>query len=164
MTLTDKQLEDRINEGIKQAMTQLKTNGNGRITMPRTLWEFLWQGAQTFGVPAAAFGVILLIVYQTFPAWIEANIATQVSLTKNLDEQSDNLNQLSVTLDDVARYSRETEVFRKQVTNEHKTMEAEVEACKVCGLKLVEEHKQRQGEHKAIVNTLQTISEELKKQ
>ena len=156
-------MEKLVEKTVTDTIAKLR-NGNGRNGVPKTVWEFLWQGAQTFGVPAVAFGVILLIVYQTFPAWIEANIATQVSLTKNLDVQSDNLKQLSVTLDDVARYSRETEVFRKQVTNEHKTMEADIDNVNQCTAKLSEGQVRQQTEHMAIVNTLKEICDELKKQ
>ena len=157
-------MEKLVEKTVADTLSRLKNgNGNGRY-MPKTLWEFLWQGAQTFGIPAVAFGVVLLIIYQTFPAWIQANIETQVSLTKNLDVQSDNLKQLSNTLDDVARYSRETEVFRKQVVVEHKTMAADIDSVKQCTTKLEEGQARQQTEHLAIVETLKKICDELKKQ
>jgi len=77
-------------EGFKQS------NGNGT---PKNITELLWKGAMSFGVPTIVLGVVVAIVYQTAPKYIESNITTQKSLTTNLEKQTENLEQQTENLD-----------------------------------------------------------------
>ena len=89
--------EDHLATVVATAVAQsIKTNGNG---VPKNWTELVWKSAMSFGVPTLVLGVIVLIVYQTAPAYIESNIATQKSLTNNLDKQTENLDKQTINLD-----------------------------------------------------------------
>jgi len=164
-TLTPDEIKTLVAEAVDDAMAKSSiTISNGRNTAtPKTFVEFLWQAAQTFGVPAAAFGVILLIIYQTFPAWVQASIETQNSLSRNLDLQTENIKSLGVTLDALQVYATETAKFRKDVEIEHKTMGAEMHEIKLVTDTLLQEQARQRDEHKAIVDTLKLLCEQLQK-
>jgi len=163
------EIEKLVTQAVSDAMIKIR-NGDAKFGTPKTLYEFMWQAAQTFGVPIAAFLVILFIAYQTIPNWVNANIETQKSLTKNLDSQTDKLGTVGTQLknvgdqlEDVAKYSRETEAFRVVVSTEHKAMIADVAEIKQCTVKASEDRKQQMTEHKAMIQTLETLCEEIKK-
>lgn len=159
---TNKEIKDQVVDAIDAAMGKYKPNGTNGRAMPKTIYEFLWQGAQTFGIPSIAFGVILVIVYQTFPAWVNANIETQTSLSKNLNRQTDNLVSLGNTLENLQSYGRETEVFRKEVAVEHDEMAKELHAVKMATDTICIEQTRQREEHRAIVETLKQLCDTLK--
>ena len=157
---TQKELKDEVAQAVENAMRKY----SDKFTMPRTIYEFIWQGAQTFGIPAVAFGVVLLIVYQTFPAWVSANIETQNSLTTNLAIQTENLISLGSTLDNLQEFGPVAVAeFRKDVQEEHRKMAIEVHEIKIVTDTLCEEQVRQREEHKAIVGALKLLCDELKR-
>ena len=161
--MNDQEIQAQITAAVEVAM-------KARNGTPKTVYEFMMEAARSFGVPTVLLLVMMMIIYQTVPGWINANIETQNSLTKNLGIQTDNMKALGGTLESLQKYGRETELFRKEVSVDHIAMANELHQVKtVSDTVLVEQVRQRE-EHKAImetqqetVKTLKTICESFKK-
>ena len=146
--MTQQDIEKLVNEIVEKRLRNINVN---TANVPRTLVEFAWQAAQTFGIPVVILGVAMLIAYQTLPGWVDANIQTQKSLTANLDKLTGNVDALNV-------YARDTEIFRKTVAVEHAMALDKI----TCVEKAVDEDsKRQQAISAAMVKTLENISASL---
>jgi hypothetical protein len=131
----------------------LTRNGNGNGT-PKTWQELIWKASMTLGVPTIALAVIILIVYQTVPEWVQANINTQESLRVNLGKQTDIMEETKDTLTEIERSTQEiveveqaTKVFMEKVRSDHEQQ--------------ILHHKQADEVHDLQCQTLQAIRDNL---
>ena len=152
-----------ISAAVDQKVKAEVGSKNGNKSASGNVWEKTLYMLEKFGLGTFLVMGLAVVAYQAVPPWVQANIETQHELTDNLRIQTGNLQSLGETLDDVAKQAQATEEFRKEVAVEHKRMEAGVQQVKTCVEKNGEMYKQSQTEHKAMIETLKSINEDLKK-
>ncbi len=135
--------QEQLSAVVAATVTEVVRQQNGNDT-PKTWMEFAWKGSKTFGVPVVALGVFLLIAYKTVPDWVKSNIATQQSLMKNLDRQTEIFEKQIQTQEQIADSVEQIDESTASIM----AIEEESQAFMAV---VVEEHTQNQEEHQTIM-------------
>ena len=157
--------KDNQNESIESMLRELLSR---QQEVPKTWMELVYRTSMTLGVPTVILGVLLFIAYQTFPPFVNANIETQKSLTTNLDKQTANIEAQTKSLQaQTQNLEAQTSAIQEVQSAVVEIVETERQA-QTAMLNIERDHTQIKEDHvqqmttqKAMVDTLEAISNKL---